>query len=80
MKPLRICIALSLGLPLGPLHAQDTTALVPGARVRVDTPTPGCDELSTSSCPHRSVVGTLSSIDSQTIELRDECSPGAGRP
>lgn len=72
MKPFRICIALLLGLPLGVLRAQDSIPLVPGARVRVRTPEPDCENPKTSFCPRRSVIGTLASIDSATIVLRDE--------
>src|SRR5438552_17007867 len=72
MKPLRIGIALSLGLPLGAVHAQDSVPLASGARIRVSTPTPDCEELSTAFCPRRSVTGTLTSIDSLNIVLRDE--------
>jgi len=62
-------LALALGLPLGALHAQDTTALAPGTRVRVWT-TFNC-ELRGPSCP-RWVVGTLASIDSLSIVVHDE--------
>ncbi|TLY54392.1 MAG: hypothetical protein E6K55_05775 [Gemmatimonadetes bacterium] len=72
MKPLRICIALSLGLPLGAVRAQDSVPLAPGARIRVSTPTPDCEELSTAFCHRRSVTGTLTSIDSLNIVLRDD--------
>ena len=52
MKQLRVCIALVLGLPTGPLRAQDTTALAPGARVRVLTMPDPC-EFTGPSCPFR---------------------------
>jgi len=72
MNPLRICVALLLGAPLGVLRAQDSITLVPGARVRVRTPEPDCENPKTSFCPRRSVIGTLASMDSATIVLRDE--------
>jgi hypothetical protein len=72
MKPFRICIALLLGLPLGIIRAQDSISLVPGARVRVRTPEPDCENPKTSFCPRRLVIGTLASIDSATIVLQDE--------
>ena len=63
-------VLLALGLPLT-LHAQDTLALAPGTRVRVTAPSPDCEQPQARFCPRRQEIGTLASIDSLTIVLRD---------
>jgi hypothetical protein len=63
--------ALALGLPLGALKAQQTPAVVAGARVRVLAPKPVCNSPEKWPC-YREVVGTLASIDSATIVVRLE--------
>jgi hypothetical protein len=52
------CFALALALPLGALNAQETAAVAPGTRVRVQN-----DE----TLHNYRVIGTLESIDSSTI-------------
>ncbi len=71
MKKRICCFALALGLPLSALGAQETPALAAGARVRVLSPTLHCRSLETPTC-HDKVVGTLVSLDSLNIVLRDE--------
>lgn len=70
MRHIYRCVALALVVPLGALRAQDTTGLARGARVRVRLA--GTCEFTGPSCPHRSVVGTLDSIDSLTIVVHNE--------
>jgi hypothetical protein len=72
MIRIRCTAVLALGLPFGALSAQDTPALAPGARVRVTAPAPDCEHPDMRFCPRRQVVGTLTTIDSQRITLRDE--------
>ena len=64
------CFALALGLPFGALGAQETPALGAGARVRVLSPKLHCRGLETRPC-YDKVVGTLASIDTLNIVLRD---------
>lgn len=71
MRHISGCLALALALPLGVLHTQDTKALPRGTRVRVwGIPSP-C-EFTGPSCPYQWVVGTVASIDSLSIVLRDK--------
>lgn len=71
MRHIGRCFALALCLPIAALRAQDTSALAPGARVRV-RPISGTCEFTGPSCVYRWVVGTLDSINSVTIALHDE--------
>ena len=63
------CFALVLGLPLCAVGAQETPALVPGARVRVTAPKADCTYPETAPC-YRKVVGQLESVDSATIVVQ----------
>ena len=65
------CLALVIGLPIAVLGAQNSPPLAPGARVRVIRPDPGCGAPGAFWCKRWKAIGTLVSIDSQTVHVRD---------
>ena len=73
MKDLRwCCAAVALTLQLGTVSAQQASLLAPGARVRVVRPDPGCGAPGAFWCRRWKVVGTLASVDSVTVVVRNE--------
>ena len=72
VKGIYCSCAVALSLQLGTLNAQEPPALAPGVRVRVVRPDPGCGAPGAFWCRRWKVVGTLASVDSLTVVVRDE--------
>jgi hypothetical protein len=66
------CFAVPLSLQLGGASAQETPLVAPGVRVKVVRPDPGCGAPGAFWCRRWKVVGTLASVDSLTVVVRDE--------
>lgn len=67
-----LLFTVALSLQLNALSAQETPALVLGVRVRVVRPDPGCGAPGAFWCRRWKVVGTLASVDSLTVVVRNQ--------